>query len=569
VRGSDYRAPSGRVVATPCARRDRPAVRAGRALAHDGPTCTDAGSVEEMTTPAQVGPGYRVGGRYLLAERIGGGGMGAVWVGTDERLGRRVAVKQLVLPVGVSDESAREQRERMMREGRIAARISHPHAIAVYDVAEDAGSPWLVMEHLPSRSLAAVLSDDGVLPVQQVAQIGAQLADALVAVHAAGIVHRDVKPGNVLVGSGAELEGLVKITDFGISHAQGDVKLTQTGMVTGTPAFLSPEVARGEAAGPAGDVWSLGATLFTALEGQPPFGSSVNSLELLHRVAGSQPERPVRSGALTPVLERMLTTDPAGRPSMAEVRDSLARVAAGDDGDVTAVLGVRSPLRVVPPPPADPTRVDLPAQRAAAPPRTSVAPRTASRRSWLPAGAVGAVLVAALVGGALWLNLRDDPSGSAAEPTSSAAATTTQAAPPPTSAAAPSTTAEQTTTEETTTAETTTEAAPASEEGDAVTAADVEQAVTDYYALLPGRPQQAWRLTGPTLQGVVTRQDYVAFWNRFSEVRLGPVTAEEGSLAADAQVTFVENGQELVEQHRFTLVAGPRGELLLDSDVAV
>jgi serine/threonine protein kinase len=520
-----------------------------------------------MTTPAQVGPGYRVAGRYLLAERIGGGGMGAVWVGTDERLGRRVAVKQLVLPVGITDESAREQRERMMREGRIAARISHPHAIAVYDVAEDAGVPWLVMEHLPSRSLAAVLSDDGVLPVPQVAQIGAQLADALVAVHAAGIVHRDVKPGNVLVGAGEKLEGLVKITDFGISHAQGDVKLTQTGMVTGTPAFLSPEVARGETAGPAGDVWSLGATLFTALEGQPPFGSSGNSLELLYRVAGTQPQRPVRSGALTPVLERMLTTDPAGRPSMAEVRDSLARVAAGDDGDVTAVLGARTPLRVVPPPPIDPTRIELPAQHAA-PPRTSVTPR-AAKKSWLPAGAVGGVVIAALAAGALWLNLREDSSSSAADPTSTAA-TTTQAAPPPTSAAAPSTTGEQTTTEETTTAETTTEAAPTSEaEGDAVTAADVEQAVTDYYALLPGRPQQAWRLTGPTLQGVISRQDYVAFWNRFSEVRLGAVTAEEGSTTATAQVTFVENGQELVEQHRFTLVAGPRGELLMDSDVAV
>ncbi|MCO7222240.1 serine/threonine-protein kinase [Klenkia sp. PcliD-1-E] len=517
-----------------------------------------------MTPPAQVGPGHRVAGRYLLAERIGGGGMGAVWVGTDERLGRRVALKQIVLPVGTTDESARDQRERMMREGRIAARISHPHAIAVYDVAEDAGVPWLVMEHLPSRSLAAVLSDDGVLPVQQVAQIGTQLADALVAVHAAGIVHRDVKPGNVLVGAGERVEGLVKITDFGISHAQGDVKLTQTGMVTGTPAFLSPEAARGETAGPAGDVWSLGATLFTALEGQPPFGSSGNSLELLYRVAGTQPQRPVRSGALTPVLERMLTTDPAGRPSMVQVRDALARVAA-EDGDVTAVLGARTPLRVVPPPPVDPTRVDLPVQHGA--PRRSATPQPAAGKSWVPAGAVGAVLVAALAAGALWLNLREDPGSAAAAPTTTAA-TTTQAAPPPATTEASPTTTAQATTEQTTTAPTTTEAAPTTE-GDAVTAADVEQAVTDYYALLPDKPQQAWRLTGPTLQGVVSREDYIAFWDRFSDVRLGEVTAEEGSLTATAQVTFVEDGQDLVEQHRFTLVAGPRGELLMDSDVAV
>ncbi|GAA4318910.1 hypothetical protein GCM10023162_25920 [Klenkia terrae] len=311
-----------------------------------------------MTTPAEVGPGYRVAGRYRLDSRIAGGGMGAVWLATDERLGRQVAVKQVVLPVGVSPEAAAEQRARTMREGRIAARITHPHAISVYDVVDDGGSPWLVMEHLPSRSLAAVLSADGVLPVQQVAQIGAQLADALVATHAAGIVHRDVKPGNVLVGEGDRLEGLVKITDFGISHATGDVRLTQTGMVTGTPAFLSPEVARGEEPGAAGDVWSLGATLFTALEGDPPFGSSGNSLEQLYRVAAGQFDPPVRSGALTPVLEWMLTPDPAGRPSMTEVRDALAAIAAGSDGDVTAVLTARTPLKPVPPPPRDPTRTD-------------------------------------------------------------------------------------------------------------------------------------------------------------------------------------------------------------------
>ncbi|MCW2583646.1 MAG: serine/threonine protein kinase, partial [Klenkia sp.] len=272
-------------------------------------------------TSAGIGPGYRVAGRYRLLSRLGGGGMGAVWLATDERLGREVAVKQVVLPPGVDPAVAEEHRARTMREGRIAARVSHPHAISVYDVAEDGGQPWLVMEHLPSRSLADVLSADGVLPVQQVAQIGAQLADALVATHAAGIVHRDVKPGNVLVGQGDRLEGLVKITDFGISHAQGDVRLTQTGMLTGTPAFLSPEVARGQEPGPAGDVFSLGATLYTCLEGDPPFGSSGNSLEMLHRAAAGDVRPPQRSGALTATIERMLGTDPAARPTMAQVRD--------------------------------------------------------------------------------------------------------------------------------------------------------------------------------------------------------------------------------------------------------
>ena len=563
MRRSDYRGRCGCPAATPV-----PGV-ADHQVAHNRPPRRRAGSVEEMTTPAEVGPGYRVAGRYRLAERLGGGGMGAVWLGADERLGRQVAVKQLVLPVGTSPESAREQRERMMREGRIAARVSHAHAIAVYDVADDAGAPWLVMEHLPSLSLAAVLSADGVLPVQQVAQIGAQLADALVAVHAAGIVHRDVKPGNVLVGRGPGLEGLVKITDFGISHATGDVRLTQTGMVTGTPAYLSPEVARGEEPGPAGDVWSLGATLFTALEGQPPFGSSGNSLELLHRVAAGQPQRPVRSGALTPVLEQMLTTDPAGRPTMAHVRDALARVAAGEDGDVTAVLTARTPLRVVPPPPIDPTRVDLPVQHAAAPPRTTVTPRAGKKSSWLPAGAIGAALVAALAAGAVWLNVRDDSTDTAAgaSPTS---AVSTSAAPAPTSQEPAPTTTEAPAATATTTATSTTAAPTTATPDDATTADDVARAVTDYYALLPGDPQTAWGLTGPTLRGVISRGGYISFWNGFSAVRLGAVTADEGSLTASAQVTYVDrDGTEQVEQHRFTLVEGDGGQLLMDSDVAV
>ncbi|MEI4273243.1 serine/threonine-protein kinase [Klenkia sp. LSe6-5] len=526
-----------------------------------------------MTDPADVGPGYRVAGRYRLSARIGGGGMGAVWLGTDERLGREVAVKQLVIPVGTTPEVAAEQRARTMREGRIAARVHHPHAISVYDVADDAGVPWLVMEHLPSRSLAAVLSADGVLPVQQVAQIGAQLADALVATHAAGIVHRDVKPGNVLVGRGERLEGLVKITDFGISHATGDVRLTQTGMVTGTPAYLSPEVARGEEPGPAGDVWSLGATLFTALEGQPPFGSSGNSLEQLYRVAAGQPGRPVRSGALTPVLERMLTTDPAARPSMGEVRDTLARIAAGSDGDVTAVMTARTPLRPVPPPPRDPTRTDLPA--AGARPGTSSRPvvadrpaapaRRAARR---PAIAAGVVVLLLLVGGGTWWATRGTDGPTTASPTP----TTTSVAAPPADAPVPTTTG-QTTPEQTTAPTTPAPTEAPTGQPEVVTAAEVSQAITDYYALLPDDPRDAYRLTGPTLQGVISEKGYRDFWKQFDDVVLGPVTATDGSLVATAQVTFVEDdeddGGEQVEQHRFTLVEGPDGRLLVDEDIAV
>src|SRR4051795_5149935 len=254
--------------------------------------------------------------------------MGTVWVARDELLGREVAVKQVLPPANADPHEAEQQRQRALREGRIAARLSHPHAISVYDVAVEGGQPWLIMEYLPSRSLAAVLAEDGLLRVEQVAQIGAQVADGLAATHAAGIVHRDVKPANILIGQGDRVEGVVKITHFGISHASGDVTLTQTGQITGTPAFLAPEVAQGEEPGPASDVFSLGATLYTCLEGEPPFGMAGNSLQQLHRVAAGVINPPHRSGALTEPLLAMLAVDPQARPSMPEVRDRLAAIAA-------------------------------------------------------------------------------------------------------------------------------------------------------------------------------------------------------------------------------------------------
>jgi serine/threonine protein kinase len=225
--------------------------------------------------------------------------MGAVWLARDELLGRDVAVKQVLIPVGSDPEATAGHREAAMREGRIAARLTHPHAVSVYDMVDDGGSPWLVMEYLPSRSLAQVLAERGTLPVQQVAQIGAQVADALVATHAAGVVHRDVKPGNILLGEGERSDGLVKITDFGISRARGDVSLTQTGVVKGTPAYLAPEVARGQEPNEASDVFSLGATIYACLEGNPPFGMTENPLEMLYRVAGGDFQRPRNAGALT------------------------------------------------------------------------------------------------------------------------------------------------------------------------------------------------------------------------------------------------------------------------------
>src|SRR5436305_2181924 len=180
------------------------------------------------------------------------------------------------------------------------------------------------MEYLPSRSLATVLSIQGVLPPDTVARIGSQIASALGAAHVAGIIHRDIKPGNVLLAD----DGTAKITDFGISHAVGDVTVTATGMLAGTPAYLAPEVAQGNSAGFPSDVFSLGSTLYTALEGTPPFGLNTNAIALLHQVALGEIAPPKQSGPLTPLLLRLLQRNPDQRPTMDQARDALATLAA-------------------------------------------------------------------------------------------------------------------------------------------------------------------------------------------------------------------------------------------------
>ncbi|MGC5247682.1 protein kinase domain-containing protein [Gordonia sp. DT219] len=290
---------------------------------------------ESHRTP---GPNFLVAGRYRLISRIGGGGMGTVWLARDQLLDREVAVKQVLSTEGLSEDSAETVRQRAMREGRIAARLSHRNAIAMHDVALDGGEPWLVMEYLPSRSIAQILHATGTVDVTEAAKIGAQVADAMVEAHASGIIHRDIKPGNILIAGGGRQAGLVKITDFGISRAKDDVTITQTGLITGTPAYFAPEVARGDPPAEPSDVYSLGATIYTMVEGQPPFGVDDNSLVMLHRVARAQINPMTKAGALEPVLLRMLEPSPKRRITMTQARDELARVVAGEHGSTEQVL---------------------------------------------------------------------------------------------------------------------------------------------------------------------------------------------------------------------------------------
>ncbi|MGH3720783.1 MAG: serine/threonine-protein kinase, partial [Pseudonocardiaceae bacterium] len=341
-----------------------------------------------------------VADRYRLDQRIGTGAMGVVWRAHDERLDRTVAIKELLTQPGLPAADAQTARDRAMREGRIAARLKHPNAIHVYDVALDGATgtgdqvvPWLVMEYLPARSLAEVLAERGTLAPHEAARIGRQVATALAAAHDAGIVHRDVKPGNVLLGQ----NGIVKITDFGISRASWDTTVTSTGVLAGTPAYFAPEVARGESPSPASDVFSLGSMLYVTVEGEPPFGLDDNALALLRTVAEGRVRPPRRAGPLAGVLMRLLANDPAARPTMPEAAGALGAVAAHrpEPTRTTGLTRTTAPTQTTLAS-ATPTAVDLPTR--AAPAATAWRSRVPWwRRPAVLFGAAGCLLVLAVV----------------------------------------------------------------------------------------------------------------------------------------------------------------------------
>ena len=257
-------------------------------------------------------------GRYALREVLGRGGMGVVWLATDLRLERPVAVKEITFALHLSDEERRVLRERTMREARTAARLDHPSVTAVYDVVEEDGRPWLVMEHVESCSLQQVIDGQGPLPWPAVARIGLAVLAGLTAAHEAGIVHRDVKPANVLIAP----DGRACLTDFGIATATGDPAITTTGAIIGSPSYMAPERANGEPPGPAVDLWSLGATLYTAVEGRQAFARG-EPVATLMAVVTEEPPAPVHAGPLEPVLRGLLTKDPAHRMTAEQARQEL------------------------------------------------------------------------------------------------------------------------------------------------------------------------------------------------------------------------------------------------------
>jgi serine/threonine protein kinase len=241
--------------------------------------------------------------------------MGTVWRARDEVLGREVAVKEVTFPHGVSDTDRDVLRERTRREARAAARLDHPSAVTVYDVVEHDGAPYLVMELVEARTLADVVRSEGPLDPRRTAQVGLALLGALEAAHARGIVHRDVKPSNVMVRD----DGRVVLTDFGIATSTGDPSITSTGLLLGSPAYISPERASGSAPGPPADLWALGATLFTAVEGRPPFEAE-DALATMMAVMAGEHGAFALAGPLEPVLDGLLVKDPHQRLDAASAR---------------------------------------------------------------------------------------------------------------------------------------------------------------------------------------------------------------------------------------------------------
>jgi eukaryotic-like serine/threonine-protein kinase len=558
-----------------------------------------------------VGPRVLVD-RYTLVRQLGAGAQGTVWLARDDKLRREVAVKQVSNTDQRFGEAADIARERAMREGRIAARLSHPNAVSVYDVALHDGNPWLVMEYVPSRTLTEVVREQGGIPPKQAAALGAQIAGALAEAHRLGIVHRDVKPSNILITA----DGRAKITDFGIARGNDDATLTATGLVTGTPAYFAPELARGMTGPtPATDVWSLGATLYYAVEGTPPFGTDENPLVLLGRIASQEVQRPVRAGELEHVLLRMLSRDDAMRPTMTQVRAMLATVggeishvplllaepnteendAVFDEGpdevpDATKVsaepvvadeVEEREPKPETEPEPellpepepepepqSEPSTAQAldsgePAPLLSPPPPLPPARDRRRTRGIVLIAAAGIVLALAGLGSYLLLN-PDEP-----EVTANPQQTTQQPREPEKKSpeADPSPTDSPSPTPSVPVEEKKTPPATKTPVGSPMRADRMTALVSDYYGLLPGDPEQAWTWLGPVLQ----KQGYGSYTNWWSQVRsvsISNLRADPSSGTVTGTVRYVmRNGGTSSERTRLGLIKTADGKgLLINTD---
>ena len=396
--------------------------------------------------------------------------MGAVWLGRDEVLGRQVALKQIgLLPGADHADLARAE-----REARLSARLNHPHVVAVFDsvVDPETDGRWLVMEYVDGATLGQLVRRGGPLSPDDAAPLLRETADALAAAHAAGIVHRDVKPSNILV----DRTWRVKLTDFGIARIAADPSLTQTGLLTGSPAYLAPEVATGKIVDQSVDVWSLGATAYYVLSGRPPYESGDNVLSTLYSIVNDEPPRLENAGWMAPLLESTMVKDPSRRWSMEQVRDFLAHAPVEPVGAVESADTVQ-------------TQVIAPVSR-----------RRPPARALLVAAALVLALVVA-VGLYALLSGGGTPKDNTAAPSDKPSATQS-AAPKPTQAG-------------------------------------MESFIRDYVSTVSSDPERSWKMLTPKFQQESGGFDtYRAFWDHATDGRVLSISANPDDLAVSYQVHF-------------------------------
>jgi serine/threonine protein kinase len=469
--------------------------------------------------------------RYELDHEIGRGGMGSVWLGRDTVLGRTVAIKQIGLIAGGHADLGRAE-----REAHLAARVTHRNVVGVYDLVEGDGHQWLVMEYVDGPTLAGLIADQGALDPERLAVLITQVAGALAAAHAHGIVHRDVKPSNILLTHA----GFAKLSDFGIARAQADAALTQTGLVTGSPAYLAPEVATGRTATTASDVWSLGATVFHAATGRPPYEVGDNLLGAMYRIVNEPAPLLEVDGPLAPLVAAMMQHDPAARPTMHEIEEALEVATAPafghlaeDDDHTQGFEAFAAPTQPAVPTattafrplaePVDPP-LDPPRETARERPTVRRAPR---RRNPVPL-VLGGLLAAAVVviGFLLMSRGGDDPATD--EPRASAAPT-----------AAP----------------TTDEPQPEPSDPDPGTTEEAMQGfVTDYLQTASSDPRAGFDLLTPAFQeqsgGL---EGYRGFWGEVTDVNIRRVVADPEALTVSYTYSYEKDGEARTDDVRLQL----------------
>ena len=507
-----------------------------------------------------------IAGRYRVVRAVGRGGMGTVWLCRDERLGRDVALKQVGLLPGEETVDV----DRALREARTLAVLNHRNVVSVYDTVDQQDRFWLVMEYVPGRTLSEMIAQDGPVSAVRAAWIGAQVADGLAAAHARGIAHRDVKPGNILV----TVDDVAKVSDFGIARKSGDLQLTRSGIISGTPAYFAPEVARGEDSGPAADVWALGATLYAAVEGRPPYDDRGNPLALLAVIAAGTRPHPEHAGILREPLNRMFDPDPRSRWTMEDVAHVLHRLHERHGPEPTRNITHQVERPVAASTPKTPVGL-APSLLGPLTEAKSTGPAK-ERRS---GGALVVVLVsllvlAAAIGAYLLLGSQNDELPASADTEPSHSATESEPAPDPT----PSPSPDPATTEPSPSEEPTVSPSPSPSSAspsstasqtaaDPPTAGSAEQFASTYYEYLPGDTNAGWRSLAPSFQSSIGRGSYDGFWSTISALRVTGVDEVEPGVVDVSLVYTKTDGTSEGEVHRLYLEEGGDGYLVVDDDV--